>query len=252
MHSLMDPNKMGIALVTGVGMQGANYRAKARGKKLEGEVALVLGAGNQTPVACMDILHKLFVDDAVVVCKMNPVNEYLGKYIRCCPVAWCIFAGCCALCPMPANHFCKSHTRMKVGHGMQVGVCSPGSSRVRGDCVWGCQGGCLSDQLPSCQVHPPDRLLRNLRCCRLGRTEEGMLHCSQTPYSHISRQTSKLCGSLLASWRCLSALSVAPTSPELAAPKLSDVSRYARKQSGTNSPTPEHVHTGLLRQDAIR
>jgi hypothetical protein len=47
-----------------------------------GHVALVLGAGNQTPVACMDILHKLFVDDAVVICKMNPVNEYLGKFIR--------------------------------------------------------------------------------------------------------------------------------------------------------------------------
>lgn len=45
-------------------------------------MALVLGAGNQTPVACMDILHKLFVDDAVVICKMNPVNEYLGKFIR--------------------------------------------------------------------------------------------------------------------------------------------------------------------------
>ncbi len=65
-------------------VQGANYRAKAQGKKAEGHVALVLGAGNQTPVACMDILHKLFVDDAVVVCKMNPVNEYLGKFIRCC------------------------------------------------------------------------------------------------------------------------------------------------------------------------
>lgn len=64
-------------------VQGANYRAKASGKKAEGEVAVVLGAGNQTPVACMDILHKLFFDDAVVICKMNPVNEYLGKYIRC-------------------------------------------------------------------------------------------------------------------------------------------------------------------------
>ncbi len=42
----------------------------------------MLGAGNQTPVACMDILHKLFAEDAVVVCKMNPVNEYLGKFIR--------------------------------------------------------------------------------------------------------------------------------------------------------------------------
>lgn len=63
-------------------LQGANYRAKASGKKAAGQVSLVLGAGNQTPVACMDILHKLFVDDAVVVCKMNPVNEYLGEYIR--------------------------------------------------------------------------------------------------------------------------------------------------------------------------
>jgi hypothetical protein len=64
-------------------VQGANYKAKASGKKAVGQVSLVLGAGNQTPVACMDILHKLFVDDAVVVCKMNPVNEYLGSYIRC-------------------------------------------------------------------------------------------------------------------------------------------------------------------------
>ena len=63
-------------------LQGANYRAKASGRKAAGHVSLVLGAGNQTPVACMDILHKLFVDDAVAVCKMNPVNEYLGEYIR--------------------------------------------------------------------------------------------------------------------------------------------------------------------------
>ena len=63
-------------------LQGANYRRKAQGKRATGQVSLVLGAGNQTPVACMDILHKLFAEDAVVVCKMNPVNEYLGKFIR--------------------------------------------------------------------------------------------------------------------------------------------------------------------------
>ena len=62
--------------------QGANYRRKAGGARVTGSVALVLGAGNQTPVACLDILHKLLVDDAVVVCKMNPVNEYLGAFIR--------------------------------------------------------------------------------------------------------------------------------------------------------------------------
>ena len=41
-----------------------------------------MGAGNQLPVAALDILHKLIVDDEVVVCKMNPVNDYLGPYIQ--------------------------------------------------------------------------------------------------------------------------------------------------------------------------
>jgi len=43
---------------------------------------LVLGAGNQTPVVGLDILHVLVVDNRVVVCKMNPVNEYMGPYLR--------------------------------------------------------------------------------------------------------------------------------------------------------------------------
>lgn len=63
--------------------QGRLYRDKAAGARSEeGGVGLVLGAGNQLPVATLDILHKLVVDDEVVVCKMNPVNEYLGSYIR--------------------------------------------------------------------------------------------------------------------------------------------------------------------------
>ena len=35
-----------------------------------------------TPPAPGDILHQLFVENAVVVCKMNPANEYLGPFIR--------------------------------------------------------------------------------------------------------------------------------------------------------------------------
>ena len=62
--------------------QGATYRAKQGGTAGHGKVALVLGAGNQAPVVCFDILHLLLVEDAVVVCKMNPVNDYLGPYIR--------------------------------------------------------------------------------------------------------------------------------------------------------------------------
>lgn len=47
-----------------------------------GAVALVLGAGNQAAVAPLDVLHKLVAEDSVVICKMNPVNEYVGPFLR--------------------------------------------------------------------------------------------------------------------------------------------------------------------------
>lgn len=46
-----------------------------------GQVALVLGAGNIASIAPMDALYKLFVENTVVVVKMNPVNEYLGPFL---------------------------------------------------------------------------------------------------------------------------------------------------------------------------
>uniref|UniRef100_A0A1D2A582 Aldehyde dehydrogenase domain-containing protein n=1 Tax=Auxenochlorella protothecoides TaxID=3075 RepID=A0A1D2A582_AUXPR len=62
--------------------QGALYARKAAGVPgPDAGVALVLGAGNQVSVAACDILHKLVVDDQVVVCKMNPVNEYMGPFV---------------------------------------------------------------------------------------------------------------------------------------------------------------------------
>lgn len=62
--------------------QGALYARKAAGVPgADPGVALVLGAGNQVSVAACDILHKLVVDDQVVVCKMNPVNEYMGPFV---------------------------------------------------------------------------------------------------------------------------------------------------------------------------
>lgn len=76
--------------------QGALYRRKAAGEKGKGSVALVLGAGNQTAVAAMDVLHKLVMHDAVVVCKMNPVNEWLGPYLRCA-----LRVACC--CPASSS-----------------------------------------------------------------------------------------------------------------------------------------------------
>lgn len=62
--------------------QGGAYRLKRSGKDLSGTVALVLGAGNVASIGPTDVLYKLFVEDQVVVLKMNPVNEYLGPVIE--------------------------------------------------------------------------------------------------------------------------------------------------------------------------
>ena len=42
-------------------------------------VCLVLGAGNASSIGPLDILHKLFVENAVVVCKSHPVMEHLAE-----------------------------------------------------------------------------------------------------------------------------------------------------------------------------
>lgn len=62
--------------------QGAVYRAKEAGEGGDGGCAVVLGAGNVSSIPPMDVVHKLFVEDEVVVVKMNPVNDYLGPYLE--------------------------------------------------------------------------------------------------------------------------------------------------------------------------
>lgn len=62
--------------------QGALYREKAQGIQRPGRVALVLGAGNVSSIAPLDAVSRLFVDDEVVVLKMNPVNDYLAPLFR--------------------------------------------------------------------------------------------------------------------------------------------------------------------------
>ncbi|GAX81191.1 hypothetical protein CEUSTIGMA_g8624.t1 [Chlamydomonas eustigma] len=59
------------------------YKDKAAGNvpKPEGAVSLVLGAGNQLAVVFLDVLHKLFSEDEVVLLKMNPVNEFVGDHL---------------------------------------------------------------------------------------------------------------------------------------------------------------------------
>lgn len=44
----------------------------------EGRVALVLGAGNVASIPVLDVIYKSFVEGAVCVLKMSPVNAYLG------------------------------------------------------------------------------------------------------------------------------------------------------------------------------
>lgn len=47
------------------------------GAAREGELGLVLGAGNISSIAPLDALHKLYADKAVCLVKLNPVNDYL-------------------------------------------------------------------------------------------------------------------------------------------------------------------------------
>src|SRR6266540_3437923 len=57
----------------------ARYRRPA---PESGKVALVLGAGNISSIAPLDVLYKLYVDGEVVILKMNPVNDYLGPILQ--------------------------------------------------------------------------------------------------------------------------------------------------------------------------
>lgn len=47
-----------------------------------GKLALVLGAGNVSAISPLDAFHKLFVENEVVLLKLNPVNDYLFDYLK--------------------------------------------------------------------------------------------------------------------------------------------------------------------------
>jgi aldehyde dehydrogenase (NAD(P)+) len=62
-----------------------NYVAKhlktpISGRK--GKVALVLGAGNISSIAPLDCFQKLFLENQVVLLKLNPVNDYLFEHLN--------------------------------------------------------------------------------------------------------------------------------------------------------------------------
>jgi hypothetical protein len=51
------------------------YREPAAARN--GKVSLVLGAGNISSISPLDVLHKLIAEHAVVILKLNPINDYL-------------------------------------------------------------------------------------------------------------------------------------------------------------------------------
>ncbi len=53
-----------------------------REPKTLGKLSLVLGAGNVSSIPPMDVLYKLFIEDEVVVLKMNPVNAAVGPSLE--------------------------------------------------------------------------------------------------------------------------------------------------------------------------
>jgi len=48
----------------------------------EGRVALVLGAGNVASIPVLDVIYKSFVEGAVCLLKMSPINAYLGPHFE--------------------------------------------------------------------------------------------------------------------------------------------------------------------------
>lgn len=51
-------------------------------KDRKGKVALILGAGNVAAITPLDVLQKLYLENQVVILKMNPINDYLTDYYK--------------------------------------------------------------------------------------------------------------------------------------------------------------------------
>ena len=60
----------------------AQHTAAGYAHPASGKVALVLGAGNIAAIAPLDCLQKLFVENEVVLLKMNPENDYLAAFLN--------------------------------------------------------------------------------------------------------------------------------------------------------------------------
>lgn len=75
---LLNGFRADVWLEPGVTAEEASTAAGLRTRQPDGGgVALVLGAGNISSIAPLDVLYKLYADGRVVILKLNPVNDYL-------------------------------------------------------------------------------------------------------------------------------------------------------------------------------
>ncbi|HEX3776041.1 MAG TPA: aldehyde dehydrogenase family protein [Polyangiaceae bacterium] len=100
----------------------------------EGRVALVLGAGNVASIPVLDVIYKSFVEGAVCLLKMSPVNAYLGPYFEL------------ALAPLIARGFLRiAYGGADVGafltrHPAIAEMHITGSTETHDRIVWGLPG----------------------------------------------------------------------------------------------------------------
>jgi len=113
--------------------QGAAYRRDAA--REGGRVCLVLGGGNVSSIPAMDALYKLFVDDEVVLLKMNPVNAALAPVLADA-LRPLVDRGVLAIVTGGADVGAHAASHPRVG-SLHV----TGSDRTYDAIVWGAEGG---------------------------------------------------------------------------------------------------------------
>lgn len=76
-YALMEP---------GITREGARRKQASfyQQRSPEGNVSLILGAGNVSSIPPMDVFTKMFIDGSVCLLKMNPVNEWSGPILERC------------------------------------------------------------------------------------------------------------------------------------------------------------------------
>ncbi len=83
-ESILYPNTiMEVWMQPGVSIEETiETQARAYHEKQPGKISLVLGAGNASALQVADLLNKFYVENQVVILKMNPVNAYLKPILE--------------------------------------------------------------------------------------------------------------------------------------------------------------------------